>query len=94
MAIFAWRAVGLKKSSIVKRNLQRAYVAELVSQVVGAKSKRVPADAKSLAKFHLKEIKAKLAKTGKDDDETVEAFVLETRDQIDRVLAASVTTTE
>lgn len=84
----------LKKSSVVLRNLQRAYVAELSSQVLGAKSKRVPADAKSLAKFHLREISSKLAKAGKAEDETVEAFVLELREQIDKVLAATVTTTE
>lgn len=84
---------GDAKSSVIRRNLQRAYVNELASQVVGAKANRVPADARSLARLHLKSIAEKV-KAIDSKDEIEQAFASELGDRIEKVLAASVSVTE
>jgi hypothetical protein len=94
------------KSSVIRRNLQRAYLSVLSEMVVGPKplsvgsltiaGTAVPADAKSLARMHLKEIARKVDATlmdGKPDDVT-RAHLEEVKEQIAKVLAAAMTTTE
>jgi hypothetical protein len=78
------------KSSVIRRNLQRAYVTELSSLLVKGNSRRAPADARSLARAHLKEIMNRL-QTNSSDDETVKAFMDETKEQIAKVLDAKIT---
>jgi hypothetical protein len=101
---------GAAKSSVLTRNLQRAYLARLAEMVVGPKPDdfggyfiiigpsgggEVPADAKSLARLHLKEIKAKLdAALQAEKDDTVKAHLDEARERIGKVLSATVTANE
>ena len=79
------------KSSVIRRNLQREYVGRLMSIVLGKTS--VPADAKSLARLHLKEIDVKMADALKaEKDDTAKAHLDELKEQIAKTLAATVTT--
>jgi hypothetical protein len=94
----------LKGSSVVSRNLQRAYLQKLAELVLGPKNdfgryfffslrsaSGVPADAKALARLHLREtgekIKAALGEKGMEDD-TVKAHLLEMQERIAKVLDA------
>ncbi len=100
---------GEAKSSVVSRNLQRAYVAKLAEMVVGAKNDPfggnvifigrfgtdVPADAKSLARMHLREAGKRVdAALGNEKDDTVKAHLEELKERIAKVLAANVTANE
>jgi hypothetical protein len=93
-------------SSIVRRNLQREYLKKLSSLVLGQKTfdsgfivfigdraGAAPADARSLARLHLREInnriQAALDKAG-GVDETTRAHLDECRERIAKVLTASV----
>ena len=94
---------GTAKSSVIRRNMQREYVSRLSNMVLGQQgnsllaflgggSSNAPADAKSLARFHLKEAKARIEaalKTEKED--TVVSHLDELKEQIAKVLDASVT---
>jgi hypothetical protein len=102
------RAANGTKSSVVLRNLQRAYLARLGGMVVGPKSnpfygyyvvyggsRSVPADAKSLARLHLKEVGKRVdAALDGEKDDTVRAHLEETKERIAKVLSASVTANE
>jgi hypothetical protein len=91
------------KSSVVMRNLQRAYLDTLAPMVIGSRPSgyyyspggSVPADAKSLARLHLKEAneRIKLALKAEKDD-TVRAHLDELQERISKVLDAKVTANE
>jgi hypothetical protein len=93
------------KSSIIRRNLQREHVKKLTGLVLGERSGgssfsffmgsggSTPPDARSLARFHLKEIAKKIdvaliAKAG-DTDETIVAHLDECKERIAKALSAS-----
>lgn len=94
---------GGAKSSVIRRNLQREYVARLSAIVLGKPTGSplllafggggpVPPDAKSLARLHLKEADKRIGEaltTEKDD--TVKAHLDELKEQIEKVLKANVT---
>lgn len=72
-----------EKSSVIRRNMQRAYVAELTRHTL----KGNVADAKSLARFHLKDIGRRLDKVlATEKDATTLAHYDELREQITKVL--------
>jgi Met-zincin/Domain of unknown function (DUF5117)/Domain of unknown function (DUF5118) len=79
-------------SSVVRRNLQREYVKELSAIVVGHSP--VPSDARSLARFHLRELNRKLDKLLADKqlelEETTRAHLEECHERIAKVLSSSV----
>ncbi|MCU0702641.1 MAG: zinc-dependent metalloprotease [Fimbriiglobus sp.] len=91
------------KSSVVRRNLQREYVARLAGMVVGRPTGSglfllfggggsAPPDAKSLARLHLKEaIKRVDLATAVEKDDTAKAHFDEMKEQIEKVLKATVT---
>jgi len=82
------------KSSVIRRNLQREYVGRLSSIALG-KRPGIPADARSLARLHLKEIGTKLADAiPNEKDDTAKAHMDELHDQIAKVLDAKMTTLE
>ena len=94
-------------ASVVTRNLHRAYVQKLAELVLGPKNDfarffvfftgggGVPADAKALARFHLKEIGGKLAEALKGDaDDTVKAHLQELHEKVAKVLDAKATANE
>lgn len=100
---------GKAASSVCTRNLQRAYVARLSEMLVGRSGGSqggfmivmgggggsVPADARSLARLHLKEIAKKVdAALASEKDETAKAHFDETKERIAKVLAATVTASE
>ncbi len=88
--------------SVVMRNLHRAYVQKLAELVLGPKSDAgrffflffsgggsVPADAKALARFHLKEVGEKVATALKGEaDDTAKAHLMELQERIAKVLDA------
>lgn len=95
-------------TSTIRRNLQRAHLKRLATMVLGEQESPyadlysyvyfygmtpVPADARSLARLHLKEIRglidAGLNREGKPDDATL-AHLEECRDRIAKVLDASI----
>lgn len=96
----------LAKSSVVKRNLQREYVTRLSGLVLGRGGatmnlfalmgggmRTTPADAKSLARLHLKEVAKKIdAALAAEKDDTVKAHLDELKEQIGKTLGATVTT--
>ncbi len=86
----------LAKSSVVKRNLQREYVANLAGIVLGRtafSTRPLPADAKSLARLHLKELTTKIGTAlAAEKDDTAKAHLEELKEQIAKTLAASITT--
>lgn len=97
------------KSTVTTRNLQRAYLDKLAGMVVGPKAfgggntiffgpaggGAVPADARSLARLHLKEIAKRLdAALAGEKDDTVKAHLDEAKERIAKVLAAGVTANE
>ncbi len=100
---------GKVKSSVIRRNLQREYVRKLSGMVLGKPdgigfafamllgggSNTFPADAKSLARLHLKEVALRIDVALKDEkDDTAKAHLDELGVQIKRVLAAGVTASE
>ena len=82
---------GAEKTSIVRRNLQRAYIAELSRLVLRGS---VP-DARALARMHLKDVGKRIdlalgdKKTPPED--TLRAHLEETKEQIAKVLSATMT---
>ena len=90
------------KSSVIRRNLQREYVRKLSGMVLGKPAGglffgggSIPADAKSLARMHLKEAEKRIDAALKDEkDDTAKAHLDELGVQIKRVLAASVSASE
>ena len=90
-------------SSIVRRNLQREQVKELASLVLGQNNNgggilffggggKVPPDARSLARLHLKDINARIAKalaSGAKIDDTTRAHLDECQERIGKILGAS-----
>jgi hypothetical protein len=90
------------KSSVIRRNLQREYISRLSNMALGKRSGgftlfggggTVPPDAKALARLHLKEAVKRIddgLKAEKDD--TVKAHLDELKEQIGKVLSASMTT--
>ena len=96
------------KSSVIRRNLQREYVRKLSGIVLGKNaggnlfalllgggSSTVPADAKSLARLHLKEASKRIETALKDEkDDTTKAHLDELKEQIGKVLSANLTASE
>jgi hypothetical protein len=82
---------GTEKTSILRRNLQRAYVAELSRLVLRGS---VP-DARSLARMHLKDVSKRIELALNDKksppEDTLRAHLEETKEQIAKVLGATVT---
>ena len=82
---------GTAKSSIIRRNLQRAYIAALSQQVLRGK---VP-DARSLARMHLRNVSKRIDLALKDKksplEDTVRAHLEETKELIAKALNASMT---
>lgn len=82
---------GTEKSSIIRRNLQRAYVAQLSRLVLRG---GVP-DARSLARMHLRDASKRIDLALNDKksppEDTVRAHLEETKEQIAKVLSASMT---
>jgi len=80
-----------EKSSVIRRNLQRAYVAELSRLVLRG---MVP-DSRSLARMHLRDVNKRIDLALSDKkappEDTLRAHLEETKEQIGKVLAASVT---
>lgn len=81
-------------TSTQRRNLQRQYVKTLSGMVLTS-SNAWPADARSLARFHLKQLASKLEKSmdeakKKNLDEVQLAHLDELHDRVTRVLRASV----
>jgi Met-zincin/Domain of unknown function (DUF5117) len=81
---------GVEKTSILRRNLQRAYVGELSRLVLRGS---VP-DARSLARMHLKDVSKRIDLTLNDKkaplEDTSRAHLEETKEQIAKVLGATV----
>ena len=79
------------RSSIIRRNLQRAYVGELSRVVLRG---TVP-DARSLARMHLKDVSKRIDLALNDKkappEDTVRAHLEETKEQIAKVLGATMT---
>jgi hypothetical protein len=98
------------KSSIIRRNLQREYLQKLTAMVLGPRSMNqgiffsiggspsVPPDARSLARFHLKEITKRIDTAMADKkfagDETVRAHLEECKERIAKALNASLQANE
>jgi hypothetical protein len=95
--------VATAKSSVIRRNLQREYVARLSGIVLGKPTGSglfllfggggsVPPDAKSLARMHLKEAAKRIDEGLKaEKDDTAKAHLDEMKEQIEKVLKATVT---
>jgi hypothetical protein len=85
-------------SSVVRRNLQREYLRELARLVVGQSPRRVPPDARSLARLHLRDISRRIEKVLADRqtavEDTTRAHLEECQDRIAKVLSASVQVSE
>jgi hypothetical protein len=84
--------VGDAKSTVTRRNLQRDYLARLSSITLKG---GVPADARSLARFHLKQIDARIEKALADKnltDDTIRAHLSDSQERIKKTLAASIST--
>jgi hypothetical protein len=81
-------------SSVIRRNLQREHLKMLGELAIG-NNPVAPADARSLARLHLRELnrrlEAALAAPGELDD-LVRAFYEESRDQVNRLLNAAIQT--
>ncbi|MFM7364066.1 MAG: zinc-dependent metalloprotease [Cuspidothrix sp.] len=73
------------KISSLRRGLQREYLEILIEMVLRKES--VPEDARTLAWYKLKQLNSKL-RTVNSQDEYTQAFLLETRDRIDKTLNA------
>ncbi|QEL17355.1 zinc-dependent metalloprotease [Limnoglobus roseus] len=101
--------VSSTKSSVVLRNLQRAYLGRLANMVVGSKNdggsfviflgnSDVPPDARSLARKHLRDIGKRIDESlkagGKGTDDEAVAFLEESKERIAKILDAKVTANE
>ncbi len=94
---------GTAKSSVIRRNMQREYISRLSNMVLGQQGSgllaflgggatNAPADAKSLARFHLKEAKTRIEAALKiEKDDTVVSHLDELKEQITKVLSSTVT---
>ena len=97
------------KSTVIRRNLQREYVRKLSSIVLGKSAggnlfamllgggggNSIPADAKSLARLHMKEASKRIETALKDEkDDTTKAHLDELKEQIGKVLSANLTANE
>jgi hypothetical protein len=83
-------------TSVIRRNLQREYVKDL-SQLVLGKAGAVPADARSLARMHLRDIAKRIDKILGDKvnlDDTTRAHLEECQERIAKVLSASLQASE
>jgi Met-zincin/Domain of unknown function (DUF5117) len=84
------------QSSVIRRNLQREYLKDLTTLVVSPAA--APADARSLARAHLKEISGRIDKTLGDKamavDETTRAHLDECKERIAKALGAAMTANE
>ena len=90
-----WGELGSKKavtSSVLRRNLQRDHLRRLTGLALG--TGRGPADARSLARMHLRELGKKIETTLNDKeqklDDTTRAHLEESGERITKVLSASV----
>jgi hypothetical protein len=86
-------------SSVLRRNLQREHLKELTALALGRDGAAgAPADARSLARAHLKEIAKRIDKALADKtvevDETTRAHLEECQEGIAKVLAASLQAVE
>ena len=83
-------------SSVIRRNLQREHLKDLTASVVGPSP--APADVRSLARAHLKEIAGRIDAVLSDKavtvDETTRAHLDECRERIAKALNASMTANE
>ena len=81
----------IAKSSIIRRNLQREYLKDLSNIVLRG---RVPADARSLARMHLRDAAKRIDLALKDKelskDDTLRAHLEESKEQIAKVLNAGI----
>lgn len=79
-------------SSIVRRNLQREHLKELTGLIVDGRA--APADARSLARMHLREIGKRIETTLADKqatlDDATRAHLEESQERIAKVLTASI----
>ncbi|MGL6097313.1 MAG: zinc-dependent metalloprotease, partial [Fimbriiglobus sp.] len=85
------------KSSVISRNLQRAYLSKLSALALGRPTggRPAPADAKSLARLHLGEAGQRIdAALKAEKDDTARAHLAEAKERITKVLTATVTATE
>ena len=96
------------KSSVIRRNLQREYIRKLSGIVLGktpggslfallagTPATPMPADARSLARLHLKEAAKRIDVALKDEkDDTAKAHLDELKEQVAKVLAANLTAME
>jgi hypothetical protein len=73
------------KISSLRRGLQREYLEILMEMVLRKES--VPEDARTLAWYKLKQLNSKI-RTANSQDEYTQAFLLETRDRIEKILNA------
>ena len=84
------------ESSITRRNLQREYLKDLTSLVLHTNG--APADARSLARMHLRDIGKRIAKLLTDGaaglDDTTRAHLEESQERIAKVLTASMQVSE
>jgi hypothetical protein len=83
-------------SSVVRRNLQREHLKVLSSLVLGKRA-GAPADARSLARMHLRDIDRRIAAVLADKQvsaSTTRAHLEECHEQIGKLLAASVQISE
>jgi hypothetical protein len=76
---------GKLKISSLRRGLQREYLEILIGMVLRKES--VPEDARTLAWYKLKQLNGKLSRVNSEDEYT-QAFLLETRDRIEKTLNA------
>ncbi|MTJ10037.1 zinc-dependent metalloprotease [Anabaena sp. UHCC 0204] len=76
---------GKLKISSLRRGLQRQYLEILIAMVL--RKEYVPEDARTLAWYKLKQLNARLSRV-RSDDEYTKAFLLETRDRIEKTLNA------
>jgi Met-zincin/Domain of unknown function (DUF5117)/Domain of unknown function (DUF5118) len=73
------------KISSLRRGLQREYLEILIAMILRKES--VPEDARTLAWYKLKQLNGKLRRVNSQDEYT-QAFLLETRDRIEKTLNA------
>lgn len=76
---------GKLQISSLRRGLQREYLEIMMGMVLRKES--VPEDARTLAWYKLKQLNSKLKRVGSEDEYT-QAFLLETRDRIEKTLNA------
>jgi hypothetical protein len=99
--------------TIIRRNLQREHLRRLMSMVIGSRSSSfestygyvvfagasgVPADARSLARMHLADLRKRMTgvldQAGSNLDETTRAHLVECRERINKALDSTYTSSE